>query len=126
MKKFLSVAALFSSFTTIFCCFLPALFVTLGAGASFATLISAVPQLIWFSEHKGIVFLGGAFLLLISGFFQWRARYASCPIDPKLAEGCTTARNWSRGIFLLAVSFYSLGALFAFVIPYVVEKFHLF
>ena len=82
MKRLASVAALLGSVTTIFCCFLPALFVTLGAGAAFASLLGTFPQLVWLSEHKSVVFGGGALLLLVAGVLQWRARYTACPIDP--------------------------------------------
>jgi copper chaperone CopZ len=111
------IAARLGSVTTIFCCFLPALFVALGAGAAFASLLGAFPQLVWLSEHKLFVFGFGGLLILIAGVFQWRSRYTACPIDPKLAEGCGAARNWSRRAFLVAVSLYSLGFFFAFVLP---------
>lgn len=117
MKKLISVAALLGSVTTIFCCFLPALFVALGAGAAFASLLGAFPQLVWLSEHKLLVFGLGALLIASAGVFQWRSRYTACPVDPKLAEGCGTARNWSKRAFLVAVSIYSLGFFFAFVLP---------
>lgn len=117
MKKFMSVAALLGSLTTIFCCFLPALFVTLGAGAAFAGLIGAFPQLTWFSEHKLLVFLGGALLIAAASVLQWRSRYKACPVDPTLAEGCSTARGWSQKTLILAISVYALGFLFAFLLP---------
>ena len=117
MKKFLPVAALLGSVTTIFCCFLPALFVALGAGAAFASLLGAFPQLVWLSEHKALIFGTGALLIAVASVFRWRARYTACPIDPKLAEGCGTAKNWSKRTFFVAVSIYSLGFFFAFVLP---------
>jgi len=117
MKKLISVAALLGSFSTIICCFLPALFVTLGAGATFAGIIGTFPQLIWFSEHKGIVFLMGAVLLLSAGLMQWRAKNTACPIDPRLAEGCKTARSWSKHVLFAAVAVYTLGFFFAFISP---------
>lgn len=117
MKKLVSVAALLGSMTTIVCCFLPAVFVTLGFGAAFASLIGAFPQLVWLSEHKGWVFGGGAIVIFVAGVIQWRTRYAACPLDPKLAEGCMTAKSWSKRVLFLALTFYALGFLFAFVLP---------
>jgi hypothetical protein len=117
MKKLMSVAALLGSLTTILCCFLPALFVALGAGAAFAGLIGAFPQLTLLSEHKGWVFLVGGLLISTAAFFQWRSRYTACPIDSKLAEGCTTARSWSKRVFVISVLFYALGFFFAFILP---------
>lgn len=121
MKKLLSVAALMGSSATMICCFLPAAFVTLGFGASFASLVGAFPQITWLSEHKGWIFLVGALLISASGVLQWRARNAACPIDPKLAEGCSTAKGWSRRVFVIAVFFYLLGFTFAFVLPAVMR-----
>jgi len=117
MKKLVSVAALLGSVTTIFCCFLPALFVALGAGAAFASLLGTFPQLVWLSEHKALVFSGGALLLVAAGVLQWRARYTPCPIDHKLAEGCGTAKSWSKRTFVMAVSIYCVGFFFAFILP---------
>ena len=117
MKKLLSVGALLGSLTTIFCCFLPVLFSVLGFGAVFAGFIGAFPQLIWLSEHKLLVFLSAGLLLVIALIFQFRARATACPIDPKLAEGCATAKNWSKKILIVAISLYVLGFCFAFVLP---------
>ena len=117
MRKLISVFALLGSVSTIFCCFLPALFVALGAGAAFASLVGAFPQLVWLSEHKAAVFGVAGLLLLVAGVAQLKARTAACPIDPRLAEGCATAKGWSKVAFLVAVGLYTLGFAFAFVLP---------
>lgn len=117
MKRLLPFAALLGSLSTLVCCVLPALFVGFGMGAAFAGFIGAFPQLIWLSEHKGIVFGGAALLLAAAGWFQWRARYAACPTDPRLAEACRTTRSWSKWIFALSLGLYGLGAFFAFGLP---------
>ena len=117
MKKIFSVLALMGSATTLLCCFLPVLLVSLGFGAAFAGLIGTFPQITLFSEHKGAVFLIGAILLTAAGIARLRSRSIACPIDPKLAEGCSTAKTWSDKFLLIAIIFYSLGFLFAFVLP---------
>jgi microsomal dipeptidase-like Zn-dependent dipeptidase len=112
-----ATAALIASGGTLVCCVLPAAMVALGAGASLAGLVSAVPQLIWLSTHKAVVF-GSAFALLaISGILLWRARGLPCPADPHLARACTRLRRTSLGLWFVALSCASLGALFAFVLP---------
>lgn len=121
MRKLLSVAALLGSLGTIVCCFLPAVFVTLGFGAAFAGLVGAFPQLVWVSEHKALVFGAGGFLIAFSAFLQWRGRRMACPTDPTLAEGCRTARDWSRVIFISSVALYALGSFFAFAAPYLIR-----
>lgn len=115
--KSASWVSLFASASTLICCALPALFVSLGAGAALAGLVSNVPQLIWVSENKALVFgLAGA-LLLVSGLLQWRARNMPCPADPALAEACTRARRNSLRVYWFSLAIFLIGAWFAFVAP---------
>jgi hypothetical protein len=109
--------ALATSGGTLVCCALPALLVTLGAGAALATVVGAVPQLVWFSERKVEVFALAAVALALAGALQWRARRAPCPADPRLAAACTRARRASRGIYAASVAIFATGAFFAFVAP---------
>jgi hypothetical protein len=113
----LSVAALVASGGTLVCCVLPAVMVSLGAGAALAGLITAMPQLVWLSTHKAGVFgLAGA-LLMLSGLALWRARSLPCPTDPQLAASCARLRRWSSGLWIAAAVAVTVGALFAFVLP---------
>ncbi len=115
MKRLSSFVSLFSSASTIVCCALPALFIVLGAGATFASLIGMFPQLIWLSEQKLYFFGFGAVMLSMAGYLQWKARLAACPADPKLGDACATTKDWSRTIYFLSLAFYLLGAGFAFL-----------
>jgi len=117
MKKLISFIALLGSTTTLVCCVLPAIFVMLGFGATFASLVGAVPQITWLSEHKVIVFGGAGLLIALAAFFQWQARNASCPTDPKLAAACRETRGASRYILFASIGLYCIGAFFAFVAP---------
>ncbi|HEY0060899.1 MAG TPA: hypothetical protein VGC21_02190 [Telluria sp.] len=112
-----SVLSLFTSGGTLICCALPALLVSLGAGAALSSLVSAVPQLIWFSLHKDLVFGLGALMLLAAGLLQWRARSLPCPIDPALAATCTATRRASVRVYLFSVLIYLTGVFFAFLAP---------
>ena len=119
LRRNLSVAVLtlLASGGTLVCCVLPAVMVALGAGAALAGLVTAVPQLVWLSEHKGAVF-GLAFaLLVLSGASLWRARTLACPADPKLAAACTRLRRASVVLWSVAAACTTLGAVFAFVLP---------
>lgn len=107
--------SLFTSAGTLVCCALPALFVSLGAGAALAGLTSSFPQLIWISEYKAWVFSVAAVMLVIAGWMQWRARYLPCPADPAQARACMRLRRISFGIYIFAVVVYLIGAFFAFV-----------
>ena len=118
MKKTISSLALLVSFSTLFCCFLPALFVTLGFGAVFAGLIGNFPQLIWLSEHKPLVFGTAALLISLAGYLQYRARRLPCPLDPEVADACRTTRRGSAWVFFVSVVMFSTGAFFAFLLPW--------
>lgn len=106
--------SLFTSFGTLVCCALPALFVVLGFGTAFAGIIGQFPQLIWFSENKIWIFGIGAVLLLAGGILQRQARNTACPADKNLAEACSAARDWSKIVYFISVGLYLVGAIFAF------------
>jgi len=91
--------------------------VTLGAGAALAGLVSAVPQLIWLSEHKRLVFGSAGTLLLMSGVALWYGRNLPCPTDPGAARACRRLRLISMLLYGLALASFALGGVFAFVIP---------
>jgi hypothetical protein len=116
-KRSFPFLVLFTSASTLVCCALPALFVTLGLGATFASLISAVPQLVWLSEHKPTLFIFSAIMLAIGGIMQWRAKDAPCPIEPELRRSCLRARRFSLGFYLLSVLIYLIGFSFAYLLP---------
>jgi hypothetical protein len=114
----LSWLSVFTSGTTLVCCALPALMVALGAGAVLAGLVSAVPQLVWLSEHKLPLFAGAGAMLAAAGAMQWRARQAlACPTDPALAANCETTKDISLVVWWFSVAIYLIGAFFAFVAP---------
>ena len=108
---------LVASTTTLLCCVLPAVLVSLGAGAVLVGLVSTFPQLVWLSEHKVAVFLGAGVMLAASGILLWRARRLPCPADPAAARSCTRLRRISAAIYLLSCVSFVTGALFAFVLP---------
>lgn len=110
-------AALLASSATLLCCVLPAALVALGAGAALIGLIAAVPQLVWLSEHKALVFGIAGTLLFLSGVLLWRARTLPCPTDPDAARACTRLRAASHWIYGVAAIIFVVGALFAFVLP---------
>jgi len=110
-------AALLASSGTLVCCALPAVMVALGAGASLAGLVSAVPQLVWLSEHKAVVFGVAGALLVVAGAAVIRGRRLPCPADPGLARACLRLRRWSAIIYAIALAAFAVGCVFAFVLP---------
>lgn len=113
----LSLLSLVAAGGTLVCCVLPAVMVALGAGAALAGLVTAVPQLVWLSEHKALVFGVAGGLLALSGAMLWHARGLPCPADPMLARTCNRLRRLSVGLWWVAAAATSLGAVFAFVLP---------
>jgi len=117
----IAAGALFTSSATLVCCVLPAVFVSLGAGAALAGLVSTVPQIVWLSEHKPAVFGVAAIALLIAGFTLWRARTLPCPADPQAARSCQRLRRLSLILYAIAAGTYVLGTAFAFALPAIME-----
>lgn len=120
LKKVLAVnwLVLFTSSATLLCCAIPALLVSLGLGAVLIGLLSNVPQLIWISEHKPLVFGIAGSLLLLAGLMQWRSSKLPCPADKQLAQACMKARKMSNVIYGISLLFFAVGSWFAFVAPY--------
>lgn len=112
---FASLTSLLASSSTLICCALPALMVTLGAGAALSGLVAAFPQIVWISEHKDGVFLLSIILMAFSGFLQWRNRSAPCPTDPSLRNACLKSRKVSRVIYWFSLLFLLVGAWFAYI-----------
>jgi len=113
----LTIGALLASSATLVCCVLPAVLVAIGAGAALAGLVTAVPQLIWLSEHKTLVFGIAGALLAISGAALWVGRRAPCPVEPELARSCRRLRRISAIIYAIASLCFAVGFTFAFVLP---------
>ncbi|MEP7154843.1 MAG: hypothetical protein ABI905_03665 [Betaproteobacteria bacterium] len=109
--------SLFSSGGTLICCALPALLVSLGAGATMAGLVGAFPQIVWLSEHKVALFLVAAVMLAIAGGLQWKSRSMPCPVEPGLAAACMRTRRVSAVVYWFSLAMYSVGFFFAFVAP---------
>jgi hypothetical protein len=112
----LEVLTILSSFSTLVCCALPALLVSLGAGAVLASLITAVPQLVWISEHKVPLFAFAGLMLALSGISSYRNRNAPCPTDPAQAKSCLRLRRLSARVFYLSSVVYVIGFFFAFLL----------
>ncbi len=119
--KHISLLTLFSSGGTLICCALPALLVSLGAGAVMASVVTSVPQIVWFSEHKLGVFIFAGVMLSISGLLQWQARSLPCPSDKVLAELCNKTRVNSLRIYVFSVCVFLIGGFMAFIAPWLIS-----
>jgi hypothetical protein len=116
-EGFINYLTLFGSMSTLICCALPALLVSLGLGAVMAGLATNVPGLIWASEHKQGLFIFAGVMLAFNGFILWRNRNAPCPIDPNLRDACIKGRKTSKYLYFISLGIYLLGSIFAYILP---------
>lgn len=116
----LPAISLFTSFGTLMCCALPALFVSLGMGAVLAGLVADYPGITFISKHKMVVFISAAVLIILSGIMLYNARNLPCPADPKKAAACAKLRKVSIWIYYFSVAVFITGFFFAFIAEYLV------
>ncbi|WP_159518586.1 hypothetical protein [Sunxiuqinia indica] len=110
-SDFVSIASLFTSFSTLLCCALPALLVTLGMGAVVAGLVSDLPWLVTLSKYKEWTFIIAGTLI---GFNFWlfygRKRNQVCEVNEYGNEtACDTTARWSKVILWISVGIYFAG-----------------
>lgn len=108
---------LFSSSSTLICCALPALLVSLGMGTTLIGLVSYFPQLVWISLHKIPVFGVAGAMLLLNGIILIKNKTKPCPINIKLREACIKGRKWSIYFYFFSLVIYLIGFTFAFIVP---------
>lgn len=113
-QSLISYLSLFSSLSTLVCCALPALLVSLGLGAAIAGITSNVPQLIWLSEHKTQVFLVSFFMLIANGYVTFSDRFQVCPVDEKARQVCNKTKRNNKILYLLSCLIFLIGFFFAF------------
>lgn len=106
--------SLFASTSTLLCCALPALLVTIGAGTVMAGIASNVPGYVWLTERKVPLFILSGVLLGFALILRWQSRNAPCPIDPVAAQACTRLRRRSGIMLWLSIVVYLIGGFFAF------------
>ena len=109
--------SLFASSSTLICCALPAIFVVLGAGASFASLITVFPFLITLSQYKLYITLFALIMLALAGYINYKTFYMPCPADPELGKLCMQTRKRSRYIYYLSLLLFIFATIFTYIIP---------
>lgn len=119
MNKILTFFSLFGSMSTLLCCALPVTLVSLGLGASFASLTSTFPQIIWLTSHKNALFIITGMMLILSFYLMKQAERRSCPIDKDQRELCTNSKTISKKVFWITVIIYSIGLFFSFILAHI-------
>ena len=113
----LGLITLFASSSTLICCALPALFVLLGAGATFASIVNFFPQLIIVSQYKVTISIVTGVILVIAGFLIKKASLLPCPTDPSLKDTCIKTRRRSRFIYLTSIVIFIFASFFTYILP---------
>ena len=116
----LEILTILSSLSTLVCCALPTALVSIGAGAALVSVVAAVPQLVWLSEHKIPLFAFAGLMLALSGALAYRNRTAPCPADPAQGKSCLRLRRWSARIFYFSAVLYVIGFFFAFLLARII------
>jgi len=111
------MVALVTSLSTLVCCTLPAVMITLGMGAALSSLTAKVPQLIWLSERKALVFGGSLVLLILAWAVRHLTRNMPCPADPAASKACSGLRRLGGWVLYLGFAVWAIGAFSAFVLP---------
>ena len=109
--------SLFASSSTLICCALPALFVAVGAGASFASLVGSFPFLIVLSQYKLHITLFALVMLMIAGYANYKTYYMPCPAEPELGRLCMQTRKRSRVLYYYSAGIFLFASIFTYVVP---------
>lgn len=114
-KLVLPTLSLFTSVSTLLCCALPALLVTIGAGATLASIVSMSPWLVALSKYKVYTFGFSAFMLIVAGIMRHKSKDSFCPVDPTQAKACRHLKIISGVIYWGSVTIFLIGFFFAFI-----------
>ena len=115
--KAINFFSLLTSSSTLICCALPAIFVLLGAGASFASLITVFPFLITISKYKIGISIFALVMIVIAGYLNYKASMLPCPADIELGKLCMQTRKKSRMIYYFSVIIFLFASFFTYIIP---------
>jgi hypothetical protein len=96
---------------------LPAVFVALGAGASFASLITVFPFLITLSQYKVYITLFALVMIGLAGYVNYKTYYMPCPIDPEIGRTCMNTRRRARRLYYISVAIFLFATVFTYVVP---------
>jgi len=123
----LSILSLFTSFSTLICCALPALLVTLGLGAVLAGIFSSFPFIVTLSNYKELTFVIAGSLIGLNFFLIYRKRKEEnedCEIPGEGKETyCDTASRWSKGILWISAIMLLVGLFMAYLALPIVKLF---
>ena len=108
---------LFTTSGTLLCCAIPITLVSLGLGATVASMASSAPWLITLSLYKGWMFLGSGLMIGLATWAVYRPG-RSCPVDPELAAACAQADRWNRRFIWVSIVMWAFGFAAAYALPF--------
>ena len=109
--------ALLSSSSTLLCCAIPAILVSMGAGAVFANIISVFHALTVISRFKVEITIMTFIILVAVGVLHSKTAKMPCPADPSLGRACLKSRKRSRIVYYLSCSVFGTASIFTFIVP---------
>jgi len=115
IKAYFSWMTLFITTSTLLCCALPILLVSMGLGATVASLNYQIPALYFLAEHKLWTLGISALCLVFLAWIIWRPNQ-TCPTDPKLAQYCQKTKFWNQIIFGISVLIWCIGFFASFLL----------
>ncbi len=113
----LGFLSLIASSSTLICCALPAVFVTLGAGATLASIVNIFPELIIISKYKIYITIFALLILIFAGVLIKKASLQPCPTDPNLRDMCMKTRKRSKIIYITSVFIFAFASIFTYIVP---------
>lgn len=113
----LGLLSLLASSSTLICCALPALFVSLGAGATLASIVNVFPELIIISQYKIYISAFALLFLIVAGILIKNASVQPCPTDPNLRDICIKTRKKSKRIYIISVFIFAFASIFTYIVP---------
>lgn len=111
---------LFTSTTTLVCCVLPIVLVSLGFGATVALMYGELPFLAFLGIHKEWTFALTALILLAAAWALYRPG-RTCPADPELVRAGQSADKWNRRLFLAALGIWIVSFFAAYLLLPIAE-----
>ena len=91
----------------------------LGAGASFASLLTVFPFLIAVSIQVGNPPTAFSTIAL-AGFAHYKTARLPCPADPELGRACLQSRRRARLVYYVSVSIFTFATIFTYLVPRVI------
>jgi len=114
-ESLLPFFGLFTSISTMLCCALPIILVTLGMGAVFASLTANFPFVTWLAERSIYLFVIATILLLIGGYFIF-IKSQTCPADKKLTDMCNKTKEFNKVIWWMSVITLAISYFFKYIL----------